>query len=218
MPLSIEYLVFAVIFTVISFIAYGKEGPADYSMPILLLSVIGMIYTMDNLYPKGEFTPFQIFVPTTARLAANVLNYMGYQTLWMGVRDGMPILEALDSQGNIGGPFIIAWPCSGIDSLLIYTITILLFLKKSDVSWKQKTIYFVIGASITYLINILRIVTFFVISMNGGNIQAFHNYYGQLYSIIWIISYPLIIIGSKKVWRIKRGPENHRVTMPTNAS
>ena len=80
MPLSIEYLVFAVIFTVISFIAYGKEGPADYSMPILLLSVIGMIYTMDNLYPKGEFTPFQIFVPTTARLAANVLNYMGYQT------------------------------------------------------------------------------------------------------------------------------------------
>jgi len=206
MPLSIEYLVFATLFAIISFIAYGKKGPVDYSMPILLLGVIGMIYLIDNVYPKGEFTPFQIFVPTTARFAANVLDYMGYQTVWMGVREGMPILEALDSQGNIGGPFIIAWPCSGIDSLLIYTVTILLFLKKSDISWKQKIIYFTIGASVTYLINILRIVTFYVISINGGDIQAFHNYYGQVYSIIWIISYPLVLIGSNTLWRsIKAG-------------
>ena len=201
MPLSIEYLAFAGMFAIISFIAYGKEGPVNYSMPIFLLGVIGMIYLIDNLYPNGEFTPFQIFVPTTARFAASVLDYMGYQTLWIGVREGMPILEALDSQGNIGGPFIIAWPCSGIDSLLIYTVTILLFLKKSNISWKQKMIYFMIGASVTYLINILRIVTFFVISVNGGNIQAFHNYYGQVYSIIWIISYPLVIIGSKMLYR-----------------
>jgi len=200
MPLSIEYLVFATIFAIITFIAYNKEGLADFSMSIFLLGAIGMIYIIDNFYPNGTFTPFQIFVPTTAKLAANVLNYMGYQTMWLPPRDGMPTMIAWDSQGNPSSPFSIAWPCSGVESLLIYTVTILLFLKKSGIPWKQKTIYFIIGGIVTYFINVLRIVTIYVISINGGDVSAFHNYYGQLYSIIWIISYPLIIIGSRALW------------------
>ncbi|MEM3715236.1 MAG: exosortase/archaeosortase family protein, partial [Nitrososphaeria archaeon] len=92
-----------------------------------------------------------------------------------------------------------------IDSLIIYSVTILLFLKDSVISWKQRTAYFLIGAAITYFINILRIATIFIIAIDYGatspQVQQFHNYYGPLYSITWITAYPLIIIGTQALWR-----------------
>ena len=208
MPLSIEYLVFAVLFVLIILLAYGINGLMDASISMLFLAIIGVIYMIDTLYPYGKFTPFQFLVPTTTVLAANVLNLMGYETS-MSFRSNhptygsMPCLEAKNSLGE-SVEFGIAWPCSGIESLLIYTITILLFLKKTTIPWKQRIIYFVVGAIITYFINILRVATIFVIAINYGatsaQVQSFHSYYGQLYSITWIIAYPLIIIGSRALW------------------
>jgi thaumarchaeosortase len=105
----------------------------------------------------------------------------------------------------------IGWPSSGIDSLLLFIITILLFLKKSNISWKQRAIYFTFGAIVTYLINISRVTTLFVIAMNTGasslEWQQFHEFYGPLYSIIWIMSYPLIMIGSQALWKKIKKPK-----------
>jgi len=204
MPLSIEYLVFAVLFASVILLAYGLNGLVDFSLSLSLLVAFGTIYMIDNLYPYGSFTPFQIIVPTTATLAANVLNLMGYQTSFLTpVLPGVPRLKAWNSVGATW--FDIAWPCSGVESLLIYTVTILLFLKKSPISWKQRVIYLVFGAVITYLINILRISTIFTISIiTGGGYTPqtarFHEFYGPLYSIAWITSYLFIIVGSQILW------------------
>jgi len=204
MPLSTEYLIFSVFFTLIILLEYGISGLKDFSISTIFLGIIGVIYTIDNIYPYGRFTPFQLFVPMTATLAAIVLNLMGYETRLSFISNhptygSMPYLAILDTQHPTG--FAIAWPCSGVESLLIYTVTILLFLKKSGIPWKHRVIYFIIGAIITYFINILRVVTVFVIAINGGDIGGFHEYYGPLYSISWIISYPLMIIGSRALWR-----------------
>ena len=199
-PLSIEYLVFTVLFVVIVTLCYGVSSLQDYSISTVFLGLIGMIYITDDMYPYGRFTPFQLLVPTTARLAAGLLNLLGYQTTWLGIRNGMPILSASDGLRS-SGPLAIAWPCSGIASLLIYTVTILLFFKKTNISWKQRTIYFVIGAVITYFINIVRIATIFIMALNQQDWVRFHDLYGQLYSITWIILYPLIIVGSRILWK-----------------
>ncbi|MBX5327941.1 MAG: exosortase/archaeosortase family protein [Candidatus Bathyarchaeota archaeon] len=194
-PLSTEYLVFTVLFALTVLVGQGITGLMNYSISITFLGIIGLIYTIDNLYPNGQFTPFQILVPTTAILAARVLNLMGYQTTFLDPQQGMPHLQV-----NKSWDAVIAWGCSGIDSLIIYSVTILLFLKKSAIPMKQRIIYFVIGAAVTYFINILRIATIFIIGVNGGDWETFHNFYGQLYSITWIVSYPLIIIGTRALW------------------
>jgi thaumarchaeosortase len=200
MPLSTEYLVLTVLFVLIVSLGYGIGQLMNLSISTLFLGAIGAIYTIDNLYPYGRFTLFQIIVPTTANLAMNVLNLMGYHTLWIGNPSNMPTFIAWNSQGNYSSAFSIAWPCSGVESLIIYTVTILLFLKKTPISWPVKAVYFAIGAAITYFINVLRIATIFTISINGGSIEAFHNFYGQLYSISWIMAYPLVIIGTQLLW------------------
>ncbi len=208
-PLSTEYLVLTALFAMTIFLFYGTDGLKTHMLSALFLGAIGTIYMIDNLYPWGKFTPFQIFVPVTATLAANVLTSMGYKTNLNEIRDPnygwLQSLRVTDPNNPLRTvKFEIAWPCAGVESLLIYTVTILLFLKNTPIPWKQRAVYFLIGAVVTFLINILRVVTIFIIGMNTGGLSAeteqFHNFYGQLYSITWIISYPLIIMGSRTLW------------------
>jgi exosortase/archaeosortase family protein len=144
-------------------------------------------------------------VPTTATLAAKTLNLMGCTTSMTTV-NGMPTLQATGPLGT--AKFSIAWPCAGIESLLIFTAVVLLFLQQMQISWRAKAAYFVIGAAVTYFINVLRIVTIFSIGMQYGvdsnQVQMFHFYYGPLYSIMWIVSYPVIIFVSQSLWRKRK--------------
>ena len=205
MPLSVEYLVFSVLFCLTVLLYFGKNGLKGFTLPGLFVGLVGIIYTIDNVFPNGEFTPFQIMVPTTATLAAKTLNLMGCTTS-MTTLNGMPTLQATGPLGT--AKFSIAWPCAGIESLLIFTAVILLFLQQMQISWKAKAAYFVAGAAVTYFINVLRIVTIFSIGMqygvNSNQVQMFHFYYGPLYSIIWIVSYPLIIFVSQGLWRRRK--------------
>lgn len=203
MPIANEYLILMIVLTVIITLGYGVSQLRNYSISILFLGIVGLIFLVDNLYPYGQFTPLQLIVPATTNLAANVLSFMGYKTktsLMIGhpIYGTMPYLEIENQQGKRVG-FYIGWPCSGVESLMIYFATISLFLKKSSAARVQKIVYFTVGAAITYCINILRIVTIFIIAMNGGDWKRFHDYYGQLYSILWITSYPLIIICSQRL-------------------
>jgi exosortase/archaeosortase family protein len=209
-PLFTEYLMLLVLFTLTILLEYGVPRLTEFSISIGFQGAIGLIYTIDTLYPFGRFTPFQMLVPTTATLAAKFLNLMGYATLMFPLNDSihgsMTQLVILNTPpGKNPAAFAIAWPCSGVESLIIYTVTILLFLKSMPISWKQKIAYFTIGAAITYLINIFRIVMIYLLALDYGRdateVTEFHNYYGQLYSITWIISYPLILIGSQILWQ-----------------
>ena len=207
MPLAVEYLVFSVLLCLTVFLYFGKKGLAGFALPALFVGLVGVIYTIDNVFPYGEFTPFQLLVPTTATLAAGVLGLMGYATL-LGTENGMPTLQVTGPLGT--AKFSIAWPCAGIESLLIFTAVALLFLQRMPISWKAKVGYFAVGAAVTYFINVLRIATIFTIGtefgINSNQVQMFHYYYGPLYSIAWIVSYPLIILASQGLWRkIKSG-------------
>jgi thaumarchaeosortase len=201
MALSTEYLVFTALFCAMVYLQFGKRGLKDFSVPAVFLGLVGALYTIDNVFPYGQFTPFQLLVPTTANLAASALNLMGYQTS-LTAAGAMPRLTATDPANTMRtATFDIAWPCAGIESLLIFTVVALLFLKRMPISWKAKLGYFAVGAAVTYSINILRIATIFTIGMNGEDVQMFHFYYGPLYSITWIVSYPLLILGSQILWR-----------------
>jgi exosortase/archaeosortase family protein len=197
-PLDAEYFVLAVLFILVVWLQFGRKGLKSILIAPTFLVSIGAVYTIDNFYREGSFTPFQMFVPTTASLASAVLNFLGYHTT-LSESGGMPFLTARLNDTHAFSA-AIAWPCSGVESLLIYTVVILLFLKNSGISWVGKTVFFVFGAAVTYFINILRIVTIFMIGVSGGDIGPFHDFYGQLYSIAWIISYPLLIIGSQYLW------------------
>ena len=215
MPLSIEYLAFAAFFFLIVFLQYGAYGFRRMSLAPSFLAAMGIIYMIDNLYPYGQFTPFQIPAIATATVTSLILNLMGYQTSLRYIYcklspqlgwapDLFYYNPALGKEKYV---FTVAWPCSGVESLIIYTLFMLIFLRDLDISRTKKIIYFVIGAIITYFINIGRIIALFMIAINYGSgelFKRFHEYYGQLISISWISVYPLlIIVGGNILQKIK---------------
>ncbi len=208
MPLAVEYLAFSAMLLLLTLLGYGKKGLTHFALPAIFVALVGVIYTIDNMFPYGQFTPFQLLVPTTASLAGGVLGWMGYSVV-QGVEalTGMPTLEVTGAAGS--ATFAIAWPCAGIESLLIFTAVALLFLKRMNFSLKTKVSFFVLGAAVTYLINVLRITQIFVLGMQYGEysaqVEAFHYYYGPLYAMAWIVAYPLILTAATVGWqKIKR--------------
>ncbi len=206
MPLSTEYLSFATIFLSIVFLQKGLKGLKDFSVPFFFLIAVGALYTIDNIFPYGQFTPFQILVPTTTMLASALLSSMGYTTTISYGQTYTPSLTATETLNPAHtASFTIAWPCAGIESFLIFTVVILLFLKRMNINWKAKIGYFIFGAAITYLINAMRIVTIFTTAMQHGvgswDVDMVHFYYGPLYAVTWIALYPLLIFGSQALWR-----------------
>ena len=210
MPLSIEYLVFSALFFSIMFGTYGKKGLSRFALPGLFVALVGVLYTIDNFFPYGKFTPFQLLVPTTAALAEGVFGLMGFIFVpGIELSSGMPTLSVSGSTGS--ALFAIAWPCAGIESLLIFTAVTLLFLKRINISRKAKVVFFAAGVTITYLINVLRIVNIFILGMQYGvsshEVDMFHFFYGPLYAMAWIVTYPLIVLFSTVAWQRIRRPQ-----------
>ncbi len=225
MPLSTEYLVFGVLFFAVTYLGFGFKGVRALSVPAFFLVLVGAIYTIDNVFPYGQFTPFQIFVPTTATLAAAILSLMGYTTnltfQQSATHGAVTLLTSTSPSTQATATFEIAWPCAGIESFLIFTVVILLFLKRMQVSWKSKIGYFAFGAAVTYVINSFRIVNIFLSGMAYGEtspeVEAVHLTYGPLYAIAWIVTYPLIIILAQTLWQ-RRKSRNQTATEPPPAS
>jgi exosortase/archaeosortase family protein len=96
--------------------------------------------------------------------------------------------------------FGIGWACAGVESLLIFAVITLLFLKRMPLSWQAKVGYLAFGLAITYLINVLRVVSLFLFVLGGGDVNLFHQTYGPLYPIAWIVLYPLVILGTQSLW------------------
>jgi thaumarchaeosortase len=211
-PLSVEYVALVALFGLVVALLYGGGGLKDYILPIALLTAIATIYTIDDYVPYGGFTPLQILVPPTSNLASGLLNILGYQTHYVGTYEGMYVLQASNTTGTAS--FAIAWPCAGIEGLLLYTLTILLFLQSSAIPTRHKIVYFLVGAVVTYTINVLRIAEIFILGVNNGDWTFFHDYTAQMITVTWIVSYLLLITTTQLLQqRMLPPPSSRSATM-----
>ena len=196
MPVAFEYLVFAALLAVMSLLSSGAQGLKDFSVPVLFAAILSAVFIIDSVYPQGQFTPFQFFVPLTTSLASNTIAFLGYPARLKTSMNGLPNLTVIDPGNSLNKvSFDVAWPCAGIESLLIFAVTVSVFLKRMSISWKMKVGYFIMGALVTYFINIIRIAAIFLYALNGGDANFFHQSIGPLFPISWIVAYPLVILG-----------------------
>lgn len=205
--LIFEYLMFTFAFLASALLAYGKKALRNFSITLGLIAGICGVYMLDTFFPSGTFRPFQLMTLPTAAFAAAFLEILGYRFAFNYIPggDSGPSIRLYtqpnaDGVSHLIGGATVAWPCAGVHSLFLYTLIALLLFKKSEITRFRKLAYFVIGAIGTYLFNILRIVTYFVILEGSGReaAQTFHDVYGELYSVIWILVYMLLVISIER--------------------
>ncbi len=210
-PLSVEYLILISFFIFAIWLVYGLAGLKSFSISLSLLAGIGVIYLVDTIWPFGTFKPMQLLVVPTAACAAALLDLLGYNvTLLYPVSDPESGTFPLMTVSNRGISVTrgVGWPCAGVHSLLLFTLITLVFFKKTTIRRERKMIFFLIGAAGTYLTNIFRISSFFTISIHYGEKagNTFHDSYGELYFIAWMLLYFILIIAiqSGKINRLRQ--------------
>ena len=198
-PLSVEYLILVSFFIFTAWLAYGLAGLKSFSISLSLLAGIGVIYLVDTIWPFGTFKPMQLLAVPTAACATALLDLLGYNVeltypVSSPQQGSMPLMTVRAGGGLVRAK--IGWPCAGVHSLLLFTLITLVFFKKTTMQRERKIIFFLIGAAGTYLTNILRIASYFTISIHYGEDagKLFHDSYGELYFIAWMLLYFIIII------------------------
>jgi len=193
-PFSLEYVLFAVFFVASIWLLYGVRGLKAFSVSAFFVGGVGIFYMIDTFSPNGTFTVLQSLVPITTHGVAAILNLLGYTTEILPASvDGLLLKVSMGG----GRPYeaIIAWSCAGSHSLFLYSFMIMLFLRGTSISRMRKIIYVVVGAAGTFFVNILRIVTIYVIGINSGASPAklFHEFYGEFFFIAWMFIYLSIV-------------------------
>jgi exosortase/archaeosortase family protein len=217
-PLSVEYLIVAVSIFMGALLLLDFEGIKQFSISVSFLGLIGVFYMIDTLGPFATFSfpnflsplpsvgsqngfNIQGFVPFISSIVAFVMQKLGYAVQMVVLQDG-----AVQMLVN-GYGFLVYWPCAGVYSLFIYTFVILLFLKNSPMSLLGKLGCFVIGAVGTFFVNIIRIVSIIniYVTQGAGAGDVFHNYYGELFFLAWIVFY-LFALAFVQRFLIRRMP------------
>lgn len=192
-PVSIEVFLYVCFFLLSVWLLYGISGIRRFSISGFFLGASSIFNILGQVFfPAGSLQVAQSFVPVTVAASTWLLNLLSYTTFTAPVQGGSLLRVA----GNSGSAaFLVYWPSAGIQSLVIYSFTILLFLKGAAMPYWRKGTYFVVGTVGTFFVNVLRIVSICLLAVNVGVGvgRMFHDYYGELYFIAWMIVYLLII-------------------------
>jgi len=197
-PLSVEYVILALFFILATWLAYGLAGVKGFSISLSLLAGIGIVYLVDTIWPYGTLKPMQLLAVPTSAFATALLDLLGYSVAltypFSSPEYGsMPLMTVRAAGETVRAN--IAWPCAGVHSLLLFTLIALVFFKKTAMRRETKIVFFLVGAVGTYLTNILRIASYFAISIHYGSEAGlvFHNSYGELCFVLWIFAYFIIV-------------------------
>lgn len=220
-PISFELALFALCFSLSTFIFYKRKGLSKLGVALFFLWGVAVFNMIDTFFPVGKLLILQVFVPFTVNSSATVLRLMGYSARTMDFTNQVygfgTALTVFNGKSFFSA--IVFWPSAGINSMIIYTLTILLFINGVSFSIKRKAIIFVVGAVGTFMANVLRIVTITRIGLENGALAAqhFHDYYGEFFFISWMIIYlTIIVLGPKLAHGLVKRTQMHSLEPNNN--
>jgi thaumarchaeosortase len=189
--------VFTIFFAVSVILAYGVRELKVFSLSFALLGGISASYIFDTVYPFGVFRPLQELALPTAATTAALFDILGYNVMLnFPIHTAESLLPSLTvTVGEKSASVAVSWACSGVHSLFLYVLVILVFFKKSNISAFRRLLYFFAGLFGTFFVNVLRVFSIIIVMIQYGKDAGmnFHNTYGELYSFIWIFLFIILI-------------------------
>jgi len=185
-----DYLGLAIYLTLSMIVILGPSALRYLTSGVLYLTATAIILGLDAFFPYSTLGPLQSFVPILLEVDSFLLGLLGVESLISG--------NILTLEGK-EGPFSIAvfWPSAGVHSIIIYSIVMLSFLIKIDMSWHRRALYFTIGAVGTVGVNIIRVFllsSYLVfITSDPEAFEQFHAVAGEILFLPWLAIYLTLI-------------------------
>jgi thaumarchaeosortase len=150
-----------------------------------------IFYMLDAFFPYGSLGPLQFwanFIVAGVALLANLFGLPIY-----GFTNHLTI-NGLHGYYNL----VVYWPSVGVQSILIYSVVMIVIAAKLQAPLLRKFIYGAVGIVGTILLNVVRIFTIsyygYVYATSGQQLDAFHNSIGEVLFPIWIVVFLVLIL------------------------
>jgi thaumarchaeosortase len=200
--LSMDFVLYALYCLAATLTLYSARSVRFMMLPVIYLVGLGILDVMDAYFPEDSLAFLQVWVYLIWNVVVFLLSLMGFHTN-VDVDTANLNRPSLILRGNqlflwgykgfVG--LAIYWPSSGVVSMIIYSLVILVLMVKLDAPRKRKVVYAVIGAVGTYFVNVIRITLIVLyITYVSSNFAAFHASIGEVLFIAWIFIYLLAVI------------------------
>ncbi len=187
-----DFIILSVFMIAMLFLIFGKRwiriAPAS---PIYLIGS-AIILSLDAFFPYDTLGPLQFIVPYVLQIDAGIINALDLGT----AHANSNLLLLSGEKGSMA--LQVFWPSAGVHSMIIYTLVMLAFLLKMNIPPKRKVIYFIIGATGTFVVNTIRIfsLSLFVlmVSANPVEFEEFHSVAGEIMFLPWLAIYLFLVM------------------------
>jgi thaumarchaeosortase len=200
--LAMDYLTYAVYCFLATVILYSSGSILLMATPVIYTVGSAILDMMDAFFPENSLAFLQVWVYLIWNVVVFILGLTGFHTN-IDLLKGPFKPPSLLLQGNqlyLWGfkgfiALVIYWPSSGVVSMIIYSLVILILMVKLDASRSRKIVYAVIGAAGTYFVNVIRITLIVLyVTYVSLDVEAFHESIGDVLFIAWIFIYLLLVI------------------------
>ena len=171
------YIDIIVLLLGIAIIFYGFANLKRFLIPFVLIFSLILFNNLQSIsFIKNVIGP--IFVNATITISSAILNIFGYAIEISGSAFILPNGTAIQ---------MLVW-CSGINSVLFYSIFAGILLLKINAKRNNKILAFILGAIGVFFINILRVSLLVAIGVRCGMslMDAFHTHLGDLLFLFYI--------------------------------
>lgn len=179
-----------------------------------LLFGLGMLffYLLDAFLPYGSIGPLQVWA-----------NFIVAGVALLAKAFGLPIYGFTNHLTIVGlhGYYrlVVYWPSVGVQSILIYSVVMIVIAAKLQAPRIRKIIYAAVGVVVTVFLNVVRVFSIayygYAYATSGQQLDAFHNTVGELLFLFWIVAYLFLIIEiENRLTRPRRVPRKRKKSVP----
>ena len=189
--MATDYVADTVYLTLLPTVLYGVSTIRRVIVSIVFALGMLVFYLLDAFFPYGTIGPLQFwanFIVAAVGMLAHVF--------------GLPIYGLSNDLTIVGehGVFhlVVYWPSVGVQSILIYSLVMIIIAAKLEAPRLRKVVYTIVGVTGTVCLNIVRIFSISLYGLlyatSGQQLDAFHNSIGEILFPIWIVGFLMIIL------------------------
>ena len=219
--MATDYAAMTVYLLALSMVLFSVRAVRAVITPVILSIGMVIFYLLDAFFPYGSIGPLQFW--------ANFIVAAVGSLSWIF---GLPIygFSNLLTINGTHGFFRLAvfWPSVGVQSMLIYSLVMILLAAKLDSPLRRKVIYATIGVIGTIFLNVARIFIIayygYAYAYTGQELDAFHNSIGEILFPIWIVVFLVIVLhvegrlARREKGRVTRDSRRPRAPPPKSRS
>ena len=189
--MATDYIAVSIYLTILTTVLFSLRTIRRVITPIVFSLGMLVFYILDAFFPYGSLGPLQFwanFIVAGVSLLAKLFGLPIY-----GFTNHLTI-EGLHGYYRL----VVYWPSVGVQSILIYSVVMIVIAAKLQAPLLRKVIYATVGIAGTILLNVLRIFTIsyygYVYATSGQQLDAFHNAIGEVLFPIWIVVFLVLIL------------------------